>query len=91
MQISSHNKWPVRHNIQRILEGGPVAIENDGIVKLEDGPIVIRDGLWHGTQDGRFLAPPDAFLSYSLDARCGKAPRARSHDAAIDGGAWIAI
>lgn len=72
--------------MQRILDRGAVAVQDDGVAQLKDGPVVVWLRPGHGAQDRRLLSPLDSGLVDCIDARGGRAPSAPSHDAGGDGG-----
>lgn len=86
VKVSAHDKGTIRHNVQRTLDRGAVAVQNDGVAQLKDGPVVVGLRLGHGTQDRHLLSPLDGVVIDGIDARGGRATSAPSHDAGGDGG-----
>lgn len=71
---------PSSADMQRILDGMAVLVEDNGVSELEYGPVVTVAQLGDRLEDRRFLAPEDLVLIYRLDAGRGRPATAPGHD-----------
>lgn len=58
-EVAPHNEWAFMAGVKGIFDLFAVFIQHDGILELEDGPVVGGGGLWNGSHDRGLLTPAD--------------------------------
>jgi hypothetical protein len=85
VEVATHNKRPIGDDIEGILQGFAILVQDDGIAQFKDGPVIRRQVLWHGLDNTRFLLPQDSVCIFRLHAGCRRPSSIPAHDGAVCG------